>query len=292
MPGLNRLSGVLLVDKPVGYSSRYVTNAIMKAFNIRKVGHAGTLDKMASGMLPICLGQATKYVSFLSDSDKSYTLKALFGYSSTTGDMEGDCKQQKDMYFTYTDLETAIKKFQGQIQQIPPMYSALKHNGQPLYKIARSGQQVVRKPRTVTISKIIINDFSWPWVSMQVICSKGTYIRTLVEDIALELNTCAYILELRRDWVAGFEKFNMHDISLVRTGSKDLLLPVEAALVNMSELTLDEIQAEKLLFGQQVFIENYPDGRYKITNNGQFIGVGVVLDNYLKAQRLMASRLN
>lgn len=289
---MNRLAGVLLVNKPVGYSSRYVTNAVMKAFDTRKVGHAGTLDKMASGMLPICLGQATKYVSFLSDSDKSYTLKALFGYSSSTGDMEGDCKQQKDMYFTYNDIETAIKKFQGQIQQIPPMYSALKHNGQPLYKIARSGQQVVRKPRTVTISKIVINDFSWPWVSMQVICSKGTYIRTLVEDIALELNTYAYILELRRDWVAGFEKFNMHDISLVRTGSKDLLLPVKAALVNMSELILNDMQAEKLIFGQQVVLENCPDGRYKITNNGEFIGVGVVSANSLKAQRLMASRLN
>ena len=204
---VSHINGVVLLDKASGSSSNYVLQQVKRLFRANKAGHTGSLDPLASGLLPICLGQATKVAKFLLDGDKRYFVRAKFGQVSSTGDSEG-----KIVNFGPTkgvdesSIKTILPQFIGDIHQIPPMYSALKRQGTPLYKLARKGIEIERPPRPVTIHKINFLNFEYEVLSLDVFCSKGTYIRTLVEDIGKSLGCGGYVIELRR---TGFSHLDL-----------------------------------------------------------------------------------
>lgn len=282
--------GLILVDKPAGWSSRYITNKVMKALGYAKAGHNGTLDKMASGMLPICLDEATKFASFITDSDKQYSLKALFGYKSTTGDIEGACQARSNKFITKSELQTGLNSFIGEIEQTPPMYSAIKHKGVPLYKYARSGVEIERVARPVTVHAIELTSYSWPWVELRVRCSKGTYIRSLIEDIAESLQAYAYLVALRRDWVQGFSEQRMYDLEDIKANSKNInLLTFNQMLPKMPEIILDFDYKQRFLHGQKLSGFSLADGVYKIICQDSFLGVASLSGGVLAPKRLLKS---
>ncbi len=198
------VSGVLLLDKPKGCSSNHVLQRVKRLFGAAKAGHTGSLDPLATGMLPVCFGEATKISAFLLEADKRYHLKCQLGVSTATGDAEGDVLDTQDVSsIKESAIKAVLPEFIGEIEQVPPMYSALKHNGERLYKLARQGIEVERKPRRVTIYDIEFLSFEQDdqqraILELEVSCSKGTYVRTLVEDIAKKLNCGAHITALRR----------------------------------------------------------------------------------------------
>ena len=198
------VSGVLLLDKPQGCSSNHILQKVKRLFGAAKAGHTGSLDPLATGMLPICFGEATKISAFLLDSDKRYHLTCQLGVTTTTGDAEGEVTETLDACsITEQDIKAVLPEFIGEIEQIPPMYSALKHNGERLYKLARQGIEVERKARKITIYDIeyislVKDEQQRVFLELEVSCSKGTYVRTLVEDIAKKLHSGAHITALRR----------------------------------------------------------------------------------------------
>ena len=199
-----RIDGVVLLDKPAGMSSQGAVTAVKRAFNADKAGHTGTLDPMATGLLPICLGEATKYSQDLLDADKTYIAKIQFGSRTDTGDAEGqvvetfELPQFGDHAAMQKALDQVISQFTGAIKQVPPMYSALKRDGKPLYEYARAGVELERTPREIIIHRIRWTDVQWPQATLEVSCSKGTYIRVLAEDIGTALNCGAHLVGLRR----------------------------------------------------------------------------------------------
>ena len=201
----NDIDGILLLDKPLGISSNSALQKVKRLFNAKKAGHTGSLDPLASGVLPICFGQASKVTAFLLDSDKRYRCTAQLGVTTTTGDKEGDeLELRKVTPFTKDDIEKVLIDYRGAIEQIPPMYSALKHNGQPLYKLARQGIEIERKVRYVNIHELTLIDFNEDSITLDVHCSKGTYIRTLAQDIGESMGFGAHLSMLRRTEVSPF----------------------------------------------------------------------------------------
>lgn len=283
------IGGLILVNKPVGLTSRYVTTKVMRALNYKKAGHTGTLDKMASGMLPICLGEATKFSSYITDSDKKYSLKALFGFKSNTGDMEGECIARSNKYIAEEELRVGIEHFKGEIEQIPPMYSAVKHEGRPLYKYARSGVELERKSRKVMIYDICLKNYAWPWFELQVHCSKGTYIRTLIDDIAEYFGTHAYLVGLRRDWVQGFSGNEMHSIQEILEFSSDIsIISIKEMLPCLDCIEISATSSVKFLQGQKLLGYDFPDGTYKVLSGGKFLGLGDMCFGTLLPKRLVS----
>ena len=207
--GLN-IHGVVLLDKPVGISSNRALQKVRGIFQARKGGHTGSLDPFATGMLPICLGEASKTAAFMLEAGKKYRATAKLGEATTTGDIEGEVIQTCPVPEIDTSkLKQALQEFVGDIEQVPPMYSALKHEGKPLYEYARAGIEIERPARLVTIHAIRLVGWQLPELSFEVHCSKGTYIRTLAEDIAKELDRCAHLVQLRRTSVEPFESLPM-----------------------------------------------------------------------------------
>lgn len=199
------LNGLFLLDKPTGFSSNGALQAVKKLFQAKKAGHAGTLDPLASGMLVIGFGKTTKILSSLITADKTYVVTAKLGERTTTGDAEGEVVQScEPRFFSHDEINTVLQTFKGETQQIPPMYSALKHQGKPLYVLARKGITIDREPRTVLIMNINLIEYNFPWLSLKVDCGKGTYIRTLVEDIGCALGVGAHVCALRRTRVGNF----------------------------------------------------------------------------------------
>lgn len=197
-------SGILIVDKEEGISSARVVSLVRAAFNQKKVGHTGTLDLEASGLLPIVLGKATKVSDYMMEKQKTYIAKAHFGIKTDTLDRAGEVIGRSDKVISKEELEAVLENYKGEIEQIPPMYSALKVNGKKLYDLAREGQTIDRKRRKVRIYDIKIIDFAFPLATIEVTCSKGTYIRTLIDDIGEDLGTLAYVEGLRRIRVGNF----------------------------------------------------------------------------------------
>ena len=198
-PKGREINGIVLLDKDTGLSSNAALQKVKRLFFAKKAGHTGALDPLASGILPICLGQATKVAGFLLDDDKRYFVRGQFGQITDTGDSEGEViKTQAFNDFTHKEIRLAVNHFVGDIEQVPPMYSALKKDGQPLYKLARQGIEIDRPPRPVTIHHIDYLGYENGVVSLEVSCSKGTYIRTLIEDIGNKLGCGAHVIELRR----------------------------------------------------------------------------------------------
>lgn len=252
--GLN-IHGVVLLDKPVGISSNRALQKVRGIFQARKAGHTGSLDPFATGMLPICLGEASKTAAFMLASGKQYHAVARLGEATTTGDIEGEVIQVCPLPdLDSGDIVAALKQFQGEIKQIPPMYSALKHQGKPLYEYARAGIEIDRPSRTVNIHRLELKDWQSPRLTFEVHCSKGTYIRTLAEDIATAVGSCAHLVELRRTVVEPFGDYSMVTLEQLQHardfgGLEDFLLPVDAGLPDWPRLDLDLSQSGKFQHG-------------------------------------------
>lgn len=290
------ISGVLLLDKPVGISSNLALQKARRLFNAEKAGHTGVLDPLASGLLPVCLGEATKFAQYLLDADKAYTATLKLGEATTTGDAEGEIIDVADKIIELIDFQAACAALTGEIRQVPPMFSALKHEGKPLYEYARQGIVIERKPRDITIYQIDIIEFNFPKAVIDVRCSKGTYIRTLSEDIAKKINSFAHLTALRRIATAGFEIEQTHTLdklSHLSESERDaLLLPCDALVQHLPRVDLDDDSVKKLRFGQTVpfsgsLKSNTPVRAYGLA--GEFAGLVEYFNHHdcLKAVRLM-----
>ena len=256
-----RIDGVVLLDKPLGMSSQSAVTAVKRAFHADKAGHTGTLDPMATGLLPICLGEATKYSQDLLDADKTYIAQVKFGARTDTGDAEGSIIEEKPLPVFETAgalqaaLDALLAQFTGHIVQLPPMYSALKRDGKPLYEYARAGIELERTPREITIHRIAWTNIQWPEATLEVTCSKGTYIRVLAEDIGHALGCGAHLVGLRRTEVGHLSlehAFTLDSIQKNVHDSSSYILPVDALLQTLPHLTVDEQQAKRLEMGQRV----------------------------------------
>ena len=256
-----RIDGVVLLDKPAGMSSQGAVTAVKRALNADKAGHTGTLDPMATGLLPICLGEATKYSQDLLEADKTYVARVKFGARTDTGDAEGQVIETFALpeFASETEIKQALDallpQFTGPISQVPPMYSALKRDGKPLYEYARAGLELERTPRDITIHRIRWTDIQWPEATLEVSCSKGTYIRVLAEDLGTALACGAHLIGLRRTEVGHLSLEQSFTIESIQQGLKDsasYILPVDALLQTLPHLTVDEQQAKRLEMGQRV----------------------------------------
>lgn len=296
------VNGILILNKPLGVSSNQALQRIKHLFNAAKAGHTGSLDPAASGVLPLCFGEATKFSQFLLDADKAYRCEFTFGARTDSGDADGEVTEECDAsVLTESVLLATLKQFVGSIEQVPPMYSALKHQGQRLYTLARQGQVVEREARAVQIYAIDLINFRAgvrASAELQVSCSKGTYIRTLAEDIGAQLGCGAYVSKLHRTRAQPFEQSQMHDVeSLTGLAANaefqaldKLLLPVDAGIKHLPALEVDESQARALRYGQQVWLGNDVSGKLvRVMLRAAFIGVAQFAgDGYLKAQRLLS----
>ena len=291
------INGILLLDKPIGFSSNQALQTIKNIYFAQKAGHTGSLDPLATGMLPICFGEATKFSQFLLDADKEYVVKAQLGVRTSTCDSEGEVIAEKDATgVTLAMITTALEKFRGNTQQIPSMFSALKHNGQPLYKLARQGIEVERKPRDITIYELELLDFETCQLSLRVKCSKGTYIRNLVEDIGEALGCGAHVVALRRTEVGAFKLTQMVSLESLEalrqteqfTELDALILPLETMSQEMPTLELTSAAFYQLQNGQtlqQVELAEAP--LVRLLHQQHFIGIG----SCSAAGELVAKRL-
>jgi tRNA pseudouridine55 synthase len=252
-----RIDGVILLDKPPAMSSQSAVTAVKRHFKAEKAGHTGTLDPLATGLLPVCLGEATKYSQDLLNADKTYQATLHFGIETDTADADGQIISQKSMTEPIDDdkarhlIETILPQFVGQINQTPPMYSALKRDGKPLYEYARSGVELEREPRQITIYSIQLLSVSWPYASIEVHCSKGTYIRVLAQDIGQSLGCGAHLHALRRTAVGHLTLDQAITLENLQAETVEPL-PVDALLQTLPELTVDDQQAKRLEMGQRV----------------------------------------
>lgn len=285
------VNGILLLDKPYGLSSNAALQKVRRALSADKAGHSGTLDPMATGLLPIGLGQGTKALPYLLDAHKRYWAQVQLGSTTTTGDAEGEVLTRRALpALCVNRLESVLSAFRGSIQQVPPMYSALKQNGRPLYELARAGEVVERRARAVKIHSLDLLGFTDDCLWLQVWCSKGTYIRTLAEDIGERLGCGAHLTGLRRLGVAGFDPISESeagdwpwcDWDAVQAGrAADYVLPVDIALRHLPSLTLEEGLIRRLHQGQRLSAvdvaqpvpEDHPVRLYD--PQGGFYGLGV-----------------
>lgn len=294
------VNGVLILDKPLGMSSNQALQKVRWLLNAEKAGHTGSLDPLATGVLPLCFGEATKFSQYLLDADKAYETIALLGTTTTTGDAEGEVLEQREVTVGREAIEAQLPRFRGDIEQVPPMYSALKKDGQPLYKLARAGEVVEREARSVTIARLEMLAFEPPRATLAVSCSKGTYIRTLVEDLGRELGCGAHVAALRRTQAGPFQlnqSVTLEELEKAHAegGNEALdrfLLPVDAGLEHWPLLQLSEHSAYYWLHGQPVRAPEVPKfGMLRVQDHeGRFIGIGEVTDDgRLAPRRLIRS---
>ena len=300
------LDGLLLLDKPTGITSNGALQRVKWLFQARKAGHTGSLDPLASGMLPICFGEATKFSSYLLDADKVYRVQALFGVRTDTGDAEGaPVETHSRAPVLPAELEKAMAMLRGPIQQIPPMYSALKQQGQRLYALARAGLEVPREPRPVHIHEFTVEAYDPLRPVFQVRCSKGTYIRTLVEDLAAQLGTVAHVIALRRLAVEPFSGQPMLPMQALEAAAGDalspslealdaLLRPLEAALPRCPAVELDGPMALLVSRGGRVLAPpGLVTGLVRLHGPGyRFLGVGEVQPDGLIAPRRLVAHVS
>jgi tRNA pseudouridine55 synthase len=291
------IDGVLLLDKSTGLSSNRALQQARALLRAHKAGHCGSLDPLASGLLPICFGQATKFSSYLLDADKTYRAVCRLGQVSATGDAEGEIIETRPVAVEAAQLPPVLERFTGRIEQIPPMYSALKHEGRRLYQLAREGRQVERKARQVEIFSLVLKSFDSPLLEIEVRCSKGTYIRTLAEDIGRALGCGAHIAALRRCSVGELRVGDGYSIArleeIARDGDdclQELLLPISTTLMRFPEILLDADASLDIRHGRRVKLASPRDaGLYRLSSpEGIFLGLGEVgLDADLMPKRLM-----
>ena len=288
------------MDKPAGISSNDVVQQAKRLFGAQKVGHTGSLDPLATGVLPLCFGEATKFSQYLLDADKTYWTRIRLGVSTETGDADGEVIAQVDATaITQTQVSDALETFVGEIEQIPSMYSALKHQGQPLYKLARQGIEVERAPRTVTIYSAELLQFAEAYIELRVHCSKGTYIRSLAEDLGAALGCGGHVSALRRLAAGPYaeaQAVTLEQVSEIGDPQEmdALLLPVASAVGSWPSVRLHEDTAHYVRQGQPVQVAHAPtDGWVQIFESAEedrFLGVGEVLtDGRIAPRRLVAS---
>lgn len=292
------VDGILLFDKPLGVSSNDALQRVRRLFRAEKAGHTGNLDPLATGLLPICFGQATKLCGYLLDSDKRYIARVKLGEQTSTGDAEGEVIARSDASaVTRAAVEAVLPAFLGRIQQVPPMYSALKHQGRRLYELARAGEEVERPPREVTIFHLGVDHFEAGSFDLDVTCSKGTYVRTLAEDLAAALGQRAHLAGLRRLEVRPFtgEMVGWERLEAAaadgEAGLDALLLNAAVAVVDWPQVTVEPERAHYLAHGQAVRVAGAPrTGRAAVLDlQGQLLGIAEVnADGMLAPKRWMA----
>ncbi|HEX5458819.1 MAG TPA: tRNA pseudouridine(55) synthase TruB [Steroidobacteraceae bacterium] len=272
--------GILLLDKPAGMSSNAALQRVRRLLGGCKAGHAGSLDPLATGMLPLCIGEATKIAGEILSNRKRYRFTVALGARTATGDREGPIVEEAPVPTRWQEgLEAALRGFLGPGRQVPPMYSALKRDGQPLYRLARAGITVERAPREIEIFELEPVAQTDQAIELDVLCSKGTYVRTLAEDIARALGTCGHVSALRRSWVEPFEQEGMETLeALTRAceeGTPPRLVPVDRPLGHLPAVSLEAGQAARLGHGQEVvLLRSPPPGRVRLYGGGRFLGLG------------------
>lgn len=275
------LKGILNVNKEKGISSARVVSLVRRALGMKKVGHTGTLDLEASGVLPIVIGKATRVSDYMMTKDKVYETELILGAKTDTIDAAGKIIAKSDKVVSRDEFIEAMNTFKGEIEQIPPMYSALKVNGKKLYDLARDGIEIERKRRKVKVYDIDLLDFAFPQATIRVTCSKGTYIRTLVDDIGEKLGTLAYVNELKRVRVGDLDvKDAINSEDILKIAKKDLLeklYPVDFALKDFEKIVLDKKYLENLVNGQLVEVADRFDKTVRVYAGEDFIGLG---ENY------------
>jgi tRNA pseudouridine55 synthase len=289
-----KLDGVLLLDKPVGPSSSAALQAVKRLLEAEKAGHAGTLDPMASGLLPLLFGEATKFAQCGLDSIKEYRTQIRLGVLTDTGDAEGNVLERRPVNVDAASVARALTRFRGAIDQVPPMYSALKHGGQPLYALAREGKSVARVARRITVHELELLEFAGDLLHLRVKCSKGTYVRQLAVDLGAELGTVAHVAALRRTAAAGFRldrAVTLEDLQAMGENARTAwLLPADSLLAELPRLELVAEQARRFLKGQAIPLEASVGPCRVYAVEGALLGVGEVrAQGGLRPVRLLAS---
>ncbi len=259
-----RVDGVLLLDKPPGLTSNRALQTARRLLDAAKAGHTGTLDPMATGLLPLTFGEATKFSADLLDADKTYRATLRLGVTTTTGDAEGDVTGTRAVEVTDPAMEAALQGFVGRIAQVPPMYSALKRDGRPLYQLARAGVEVERLPRDVVVNRLVVVEREGETLTVEVDCSKGTYVRVLAEDIGRALGCGAHLTALRRTRVGRLTLAGATTLEVLEAMALDdrraLLRPVDSLLESLQRIVLDDELAQRFQLGQRLAIEAQPRG--------------------------------
>ena len=286
------ISGVFLLNKPLGISSNGALQKVRWLFRAQKAGHTGALDPLASGLLPICLGEATKFSHYLLDSTKRYQTTIKLGNSTTTGDVEGEVFLEKEVpELTEEKIKEALDKFIGDIQQVPPMYSALKKDGRPLYELARQGIEIEREARPIHIFAIELLSYTNDSITLDITCSKGTYIRVLGEDIAQALNTYGHLTYLHRIQTGQFELIPTYTIeyleSLTEMEREALLLPVYAPIDHFPKIQAPEGRAEYFSRGMESNIDHAAAEQVVVFDGDKCLGLAEITDK----KRLVPKRV-
>lgn len=301
------VNGILLLDKPYDMSSNHALQAVKRLYFAQKAGHTGALDPLATGMLPVCLGEGTKFSQFLLDTDKTYRVTAKLGIRTTTSDAAGEVVSEKPVNVTDAQLLIALDKFRGTTKQVPSMYSALKYQGKPLYKYAREGIEIERESRDITVFSLNLLNFKGDEVTLDIHVSKGTYIRTIIDDLGEILGCGAHVAQLRRTAVGSYPVDGMvtlEQLEALLEQAKDedispsqlldpLLVPMNTAVVDMPKVYVDDMSVNFLRHGNPVQASNAPvDGLVQVylgeptlADNAEFIGVGFIDDNGLVAPK-------
>jgi tRNA pseudouridine55 synthase len=287
--GLN-INGILLLDKRLGVSSNRALQEVRRLFNANKAGHTGSLDPLATGLLPLCFGEATKVSGMMLDDDKRYQVEIQLGVMTDTGDAEGQVIEKKEVpVLSAIQLTACLTHFTGEIEQVPPMYSALKHEGKKLYELAREGITIERKARRITIFEIKQLAFSTPFLTLEVACSKGTYIRSLAEDIGHYFGCGGTVTKLRRLQAGCFhlaKAFTLEQLSAMDSPTLHAcLLPVDTPLATLPAIHLNAAQTTAIQYGQTITVETSMPGMARLYSEQQFLGLGETLLNGKLAPR-------
>ncbi|RDL44386.1 tRNA pseudouridine(55) synthase TruB [Marinomonas piezotolerans] len=293
------IDGVVLLNKPLGLSSNQALQKVRRVFRAAKAGHTGALDPLATGMLPLCLGEATKFSQFLLDADKRYITCIELGIRTTTGDKEGDILTTDTVpQLSDSELETVLQAFRGEIEQVPPMYSALKHEGKPLYEYARQGITIERKRRTVTISNLTVLERTDNTLTLDISCSKGTYIRTIGEDIGEALGCGAHLKSLHRVSTADYDPADMLTLeqfeAFAEQGEDVLdqqLMGADTAVLHLPRVVMTLQESSDIVFGRLLHdTRGYSEGqllRLYVEKSDAFLGLGEVKKGKIKPHRLV-----
>jgi len=287
------LDGVLLFDKPLELSSNTALQKVRYLFQAEKAGHTGTLDPLATGLLPICFGEATKFSTALLDADKSYRATLRLGQKTSSGDAEGEVIETRPVNITPDQVASVLSAFLGEISQLPPMHSALKFQGKPLYEYIRKGETVEREARQITIHRLVLERIEGVHLDIFVHCSKGTYVRTLAEDIGEALGCGAHLIALRRTGIAHFNLNDACDLASLQVMDADerdaRLLPIESLMPGLPELMLDDVSVKRLGQGQRLALDTgFPDGKVILRGVHGFVGTGLLEGRRLSPDRLLS----
>ncbi len=287
-----RLDGVLLLDKTRGLSSNAALQRAKRLYRAEKAGHTGTLDPLATGLLPICFGEATKFAQLLLDADKTYVATLRLGLTTTTGDAEGEVLATRPVMSSADELKAMLPRFVGRIAQVPPRHSALKRDGRKYYEYAREGVEIVRTAREVEVRDIELTSWRAPEVELRVHCGKGTYIRALAEDIGEALGCGAHLAALSRTGAGEFalaHAITLDALAELSEAERDAaLLPVDALVARLDRLDFDDAEASRLVQGRSVTRVGAPDGLVRVYVAGAFAGVADVREGVVQARRLFA----